>query len=109
MVFICPNCSSPRVIRRDIAKKTCGLLGILGGVASVSSGALTGAELGATFGVIAGPPGSVIGGTAGALLGLIIASASGGLTGAKIGAVIDEKVLDNYQCLHCHFVFGKSL
>ena len=56
MIKNCPNCQSERIVTKDVAKKTCGFLGMVGGAASVTTGTLGGAELGGTVGLIAGPP-----------------------------------------------------
>jgi len=108
MIIKCPNCQSNRIVTKDVAKKTCGLLGMVGGAASVTTGTLSGAELGGTLGMIAGPPGATLGAIAGALFGALIAGTTGGLAGAKLGEVIDDKILDNYQCLACEYAFSQN-
>ena len=108
MIKKCPNCQSERIVTKDFAKKTCGFLGIVGGAASGTTGTLSGAELGGTIGLIGGPPGVTLGVFAGAFLGALVAGAAVGVAGAKLGEVIDEKILDNNQCLDCHYEFGQK-
>jgi phage tail tape-measure protein len=59
--------------------------------------------------MLGGPPGITIGSIAGAVLGALVGAATVGVTGAKLGEVIDEKILDNYQCLACNCVFNQKL
>jgi hypothetical protein len=66
-------------------------------------------ELGTLTGLVAGPPGLVIGGIAGAIVGALLGGAAGGSAGAALGEVVDENVLDNFICLDCNFTFGKNL
>ena len=108
MMKKCPNCQSERIVTKDVAKKTCGFLGMVGGAASVTTGTLSGAEFGGTAGMIGGPPGATLGTLAGAILGTLIGVATGAVAGAKLGEVIDEKILDNYQCLACNYVFSQK-
>ena len=108
MITKCPNCQSNRIGTKDVAKKTCGFLGMVGGAASATTGTLSGAELGGTVGMIGGPPGATLGAIAGALLGALLAGTTAGVAGAKLGEVIDDRILDNYQCLSCHFMFSQK-
>lgn len=102
----CPSCNSGRVVTKDIGKQTGGLIGAAGGVASGAAGALSGAEAGAVLGVVGGPVGIAIGSIAGAILGGLFGGVAGGIAGATLGEQIDEKVLLNYQCLHCGYSFS---
>ena len=107
MMKKCPNCQSERIVTKDVAKKTCGFLGMVG-AASATTGTLSGAELGSTIGMIGGPPGATLGTLAGAILGALIGVATGGVASAKLGEVIDDSILDNYQCLACNYVFSQQ-
>jgi len=109
MMTKCPNCQSERIVTKDVAKKTCGLLGMVGGAASGTTGALSGAEIGGAIGMIGGPPGATLGALAAAILGAIVAGTTCGVAGAKLGEVIDDRILDNYQCLSCHYAFSQKL
>ena len=100
----CPNCQSDHVISLDHAKRAGGLIGVVGGAAS----ALAGARIGSTVGAIAGPPGLLLGSLAGAAFGVLACAASGGLVGAEVGAIVDEHVLDNFQCQGCGHTFSQS-
>lgn len=104
MSIKCPRCQSNHVISLDHAKRAGGLIGAVGGAAS----ALSGARIGGTVGAIAGPPGLMLGSLAGAAFGVLACAASGGLVGAKVGAIVDERVLDNYQCQDCGHTFSQS-
>jgi hypothetical protein len=106
MITICPNCRSQRIATINLAKKTCGFLGLVGGLASSTTGTFAGAEIGATFGLIAGPPGATLGALAGAIMGALLAGTSVGIAGARLGEVIDDRILDNYKCLACNYVFS---
>jgi len=109
MMTKCPNCQSNRIVTKDVAKKTCGYLGMIGGAASITTGTLSGAELGGTLGLLAGPPGATLGALATAILGALLAGTTVGVAGAKLGEVIDDRILDNYQCLSCHYAFSQKI
>ena len=109
MIIRCPNCNSTRIDTKDIAKKTCGYIGMVGGAATTTTGALSGAELGGTIGMLAGPAGAAIGVVAGSILGTLCGVATGAAAGAKLGEIIDEKVLDNYHCLACDYEFTQKM
>ena len=66
MMINCPNCQSERIVTKDLSKKTCGAIGVVGG------------------------------------------AATGGMAGAKLGEVIDDRILDNYQCLACDYAFSRN-
>jgi hypothetical protein len=46
------------------------------------------------------------GSIAGAILGGLIGGTSGSLAGARLGAVIDDRVLDNFECRDCGHTFS---
>ena len=102
----CPQCDSSRITTRNIGKRTGGTIGVVGGGLQGAAGALSGARFGGLVGAIGGAPGMAIGTLAGAILGGLIGGAAGGITGAKIGEVVDERILDNYQCLDCDHRFS---
>ena len=108
MITKCPNCQSNRVVTKDFAKKACGIMGMIGGAASGTTGTLAGAEIGGTVGMIGGPAGITFGSIAGAILGALVGAATGGVAGARLGEVIDEKIMDNYQCLACEYMFSQK-
>jgi hypothetical protein len=108
MILQCPNCHSTRIDTKDIAKKTCGYIGMVSGAATTAPSVVGGAELGGTLGMIAGPAGAAVGIVAGSVLGALFGMATGGAVGAKLGEIIDEKVLDNYHCLACHYEFTQK-
>lgn len=101
----CPCCKSDSIVTKDEAKKTFGLLGMLGGAASALSTAYAGAEMGSMLGlVVAGPRAE----GACAITGAILGAATGCIAGAKLGEAIDATVLDNYQCLNCGYEFSQK-
>jgi hypothetical protein len=106
MSISCPHCGSSHITTRDLGRKTGGAVGTVAGGLTGISGALTGGRLGMTVGIIAGPAGSTLGCIAGALIGGLIGAATVGVAGAKLGEVLDARVLDNLQCLHCEHVFS---
>jgi hypothetical protein len=101
----CPNCHSDRVDKINLAKKSCGFLGMLGGAAT--STPLNNVELPVTLDTIPVPVTPVTS-LAQAILNTLFRSAVGGIAGAKLGEVIDERILDNHQCLSCNYVFSSS-
>lgn len=101
----CPNCHSPDVTQKHLARQVGGIVGTTGGAASGIAGALAGAETGAALGLVAGPVGITLGTLAGALMGGLIGAATGGIAGAKLGSLIDERVLKHYQCMRCGHTF----
>ncbi|WP_244129411.1 hypothetical protein [Burkholderia gladioli] len=103
--FPCPACHSPRIEPRHVARRIAGAVGAAAGATSATAIALSGAEAGATAGLIAGPIGSTCGGIAGAILAGLVAGAAGCATGAACGEAIDQKVLNNWQCLACGRTF----
>ncbi|WP_296465918.1 hypothetical protein [Rhodoferax sp.] len=53
-----------------------------------------------------GPAVIALGCVAGALVGGLVGAATGGVAGAKIGSVLDQRVLDNLECVVCEHVFS---
>lgn len=109
MSVICPNCKSKSVITKDAAKKTCAVVGALAGAASGVASVISSAEIGGTVGLIVRPAGSAVGSLAGAIIGGLIAGTSGCIAGIKLGTVIDERILNNFHCLECHFEFSSQI
>lgn len=105
----CPLCESTRIVTKDAGKRTGAIIGGTGGALSGAAGAVSGAEIGSTVGVVAGPLGIALGGLAGAILGGLIGGTTGCIAGSKLGEVVDQKVLDNFQCQSCGHSFSKHL
>lgn len=99
----CPNCGSDRINKRHYGKKAGGMIGAAAGASTGMAGAAGGAELGASLGMAAGP----VGAAAGAILGGLFGAVAGGTVGTKAGEFVDDKILDNYQCLSCGHAFNK--
>lgn len=108
MSISCPQCGSTLIRQRNVGRRAGGAVGTVAGGLTGVSGALTGGRVGMTVGLIAGPTGSAVGCIAGALLGGLIGAVTIGVAGAKLGGVLDERVLENYECLHCEHVFGET-
>lgn len=104
--FPCPTCGSSRIEPRHVARRIGGVVGAAAGATSAMAIALSGAEAGAIAGLIGGPIGSASGCIAGAILAGLIAGAAGCVTGATCGEAIDQKVLDNWQCMACGRTFS---
>jgi uncharacterized membrane protein len=51
-------------------------------------------------------PGAIIGGVSGALLGAVSGGVAGAAVGTKLGDVIDNDLLDNFECTSCDFAFS---
>ena len=105
MAIHCPKCNSTLITARSMGKKVCCGIGIVAGGAQGVSNALKGSKIGGEVGALFGPSGVFMGRVAGALIGAMIGGVSGGMAGAQVGEIIDDRVLDNYECLQCEHVF----
>jgi len=103
----CPNCHSHQVITKNYARKVGRTLGTAGGIAAGVSATLRGARYGSTVACIAGPPGRVIGGMTGAILGTLLWGVMAGKAGATLGDVVDDHLLDNHTCQRCGHRFSQ--
>jgi rubredoxin len=108
MTLKCPKCHSKRIETKNYAKKTGSTIGTVAGAARGAAGVVAGAEIGAAAGLIAGPVGATIGSIAGAIIGGLVGGAVGGAAGAMLGEVVDDNILNNYQCLACGYTFSKK-
>jgi hypothetical protein len=88
----CPKCASERVLQKNQAKKTGGLLGSI----AAASGLMGALELG-EIAVILAPLGGAVGVVSSAVLG--------GIVGANLGRLIDREILDNNLCDDCGHCF----
>jgi hypothetical protein len=89
----CPKCASERVLQKNQAKKTGGLLGSI----MAASGLVGTLELG-EIGLLLAP----LGGAAGVVSSAVL----GGLAGANLGKLIDKQILDNNLCDACGHYFS---
>jgi hypothetical protein len=89
----CPKCASERVLQKNQAKKTGGLLGSI----AAASGLMGAVELG-EIGLILAPLGGAVGVVSSAVLG--------GIAGANLGKLIDRQILDNNLCDNCGHCFS---
>lgn len=92
----CPKCQSVQTEPRHVARRIGGAVGAAAGATSAIALTLSGVESGAAIGVLAGPVGAICGSLPG-----LVAGAAGCATGAAFGEALDQKVLDNWQCLAC--------
>ena len=106
--LICPNCGSEQIRIKNIAKKAGGAIGAVAGGASGIAGAMSGARLGFLVGAAVGPVGAFAGSLAGAALGCILGAAVGCEVGLTVGGMVDDHLLDNYECLSCGHAFGSD-
>ncbi|MFM0488316.1 hypothetical protein [Paraburkholderia graminis] len=104
-IYACPACDSFRTGPRHLARRIGGAFGAAAGGTSAIAAALSGAELGAAAGTLGGPVGVVCGAVAGALLAGLAGAAAGCATGAALGETLDDKVLDNWRCRACGYIF----
>lgn len=102
----CPNCRSIRIGKNNYGKKTAGVVGASAGTYGGYAAATAGAKAGASLGFVAGPVGAAVGGIGGAVIGALLGGATGASAGVLLGDVLDERVLDNYQCLECGYSFS---
>jgi len=91
MSIFCPNCNSPNVSGSQIAQRTGASIGTIGG-------AIYGYRIGTVFGPI--------GMFTGAMAGLICGAMSGCEAGHAIGKIIDENIINEYQCNNCQHTFS---
>jgi hypothetical protein len=89
----CPKCASERVLQKNQAKKTGGLLGSI-----VAASGLVGALELAEIGLIFAP----LGGAA----RVVSSAVMGGIAGANLGKLIDRQILDNNLCDACGHCFS---
>lgn len=114
MMAFCPQCGSQRTATRDRARKVAAALGGLAGALSrVPTSTWGDARLGprwialaAQLAVIAAPA-APLSAIARAAMAALFGATAGCAAGAALGALIDDKVLDNYCCLACGFRFSR--
>ena len=107
MYPVCPKCQSAAVETRNLARRTGGTIGLIGGAVGGIASALSGAETGTVIGCLAGPVGCMIGTVTGAIAGGLIGGTTGCLTGSRLGQLIDEHILANFRCLDCGHRFNE--
>lgn len=97
----CPKCHSDKIIYLNYGKRVVGGVGMACGFIASFKSACTGAKVGMRLAACTGPAGI----TTGAILGGIAGGLAGFKLGEKLGEVIDNKILDNCQCLSCNYQF----
>ena len=101
----CPTCGSPNIKTKNHAKKIGGTLGTGVGVMSNLSGVAQGTSSGAALAFRFTSSTQPLTRISAAVLGALVGGAVGCATGAAFGQVIDDTILNNYQCLRCHHSF----
>lgn len=109
----CPNCSSPRIEHRHLARRVFGTLGSVAGAAGAASRTWASVELGMAVGAgTAGPPGAVIGAAIGAVAGTVLSALGGAAAGCslgiRLGDIADAHLLRDLHCLACGHCFGRK-
>ncbi len=90
----CPACGASRLLTKNHAQKLAGILGASVGVTRAVS-----------WGVQCVVSTSSLTRISAAVLVAFVEGALGCAAGAAFGKVLDDAVLNNYQCLHCHHSF----
>lgn len=109
MYLRCPQCQSDTIRTRNIAKRTCAILGTIAGAIAAALGATRWKRPGPIFQLVPQDDfGKMASRTANTLLSALIGASTGGGTGAKLGEFIDEHILNNYQCPRCEHVFDAA-
>lgn len=106
MILQCPKCQSVHIKAKHYARKAGGTIGAVAGVAGGLSTVSAAARTGASAGLIFGPFGATIGGVSGAILAGLAGGAAGGSAGLLLGELVDNKILNNLQCIACHHSFS---
>lgn len=91
MSTFCPKCNSPNISGSQIAQRTGASIGTIGG-------AIYGYRIGTVFGPV--------GMFTGAIAGLIYGAITGCEAGHVVDKMIDEKVINEYQCNTCNHIFS---
>jgi hypothetical protein len=104
MSIICSSCNSHRIIEINLAKRTAGTVGVLGGIASGLTLASGAARTAITVASMSNP----ITAFGGLLLSGMASGIAGGIIGSALGEVVDDNILDNYECLSCGHIFSQK-
>ena len=101
----CPACGSCSIHTKNHAHKVGGTLGAGVGVMSSLSGVAQGASSGAALAFRFTSSTQPLTRISAAVLGALVGGAIGCATGAALGQVIDDTILNNYQCLRSYHSF----
>ena len=110
----CPECNSPQLEPRHVARRTTAVVGLLAGATNGVVRAVQAAEVlsaGAKLGVAAGirvAGGPIAGVVAGALTAALIEGAAGCSLGVRFGEAVDRMILSSYRCISCGHTFSAS-
>lgn len=105
----CPQCYSTRVVSLNSGRKVFGVLGtVLGAIAGISLVIASGGT--GSAGALARTSGTalVLGNLGRAMSSGVINGVIGGQAGIALGRMLDDDVLDNYECLKCSHTFKKD-
>lgn len=108
MKTYCPLCGSHHVQTKNKARKLGGAIGTASGATGAIVAARKGAAVGSHIGLWFGPTGSSIGGITGAIISAFIGGFTGGSVGIRLGELIDNNILDNFECDSCGAQFSES-
>lgn len=108
-ILCCPKCDSPRVGPRNLARKTGGAIGAVAGATGGIAVALSNSNSSPASVLVAAPVGAVCGAIAGAVIAGLVGGAAGCATGSAFGEIVDEKVLDNFRCMACGYLFSRPV
>jgi uncharacterized membrane protein len=103
MTLRCPQCNRENIRSNDYARRVTSSLGAFVGAAFGMSGAATGARGNPISELIPPSTRKSAGCVAGALLSGMVCGKIGGVAGAKLGTMIDDNILRNYECLACGY------
>ena len=101
----CPHCGSEDTCLIPQAKHPASTLGGVAGAAIGLASIASGARVGATLGVAAGPLGVLTGGVAGAVISALMGGSAGYALGNIVGEQVDRRVLRNHLCRECGALF----
>lgn len=102
----CPQCYSTRVVPLNNGRKVFGVLGtVLGAIAGISL-AIASRPIGGASTLVRTASAALALSSLGRVISSgVINGAIGGQAGITLGRMLDDDVLDNYECLKCSHTF----
>ncbi|MDP2678991.1 MAG: hypothetical protein Q8O85_09745 [Rhodoferax sp.] len=101
MNLICPQCTSARILVRNRGKKIGSALGTVAGALGTAVSILRSSELQEATSDTLSTTGILLTTATGVILSGLMGGSTGAVVGAKLGEIVDNNVLNNYQCLSC--------
>lgn len=102
MKIQCPSCNSHRINTINLGRKVGGASMAL---AAGASGLTLTANTAKTV-MMAASMSNPITAAGSLLLNGLVSAAAGGIAGAALGEMVDENILDNFECLSCGHIFS---